>query len=81
MMQSRIPVSVQGQARSSIETRLGQIGPASRRPTRAFHTMQILLDRGEQNDWFGSGESWIEAIVAASAFYICTRAKPARIQA
>jgi hypothetical protein len=38
--------------------------------------MQILLDRGEQNDWFGSGESWIEAIVAASAFYICTCAHP-----
>ena len=32
--------------------------------------LQILLDRGEQKDWFGSGEIWIEAIVAASAFYI-----------
>jgi DHA2 family multidrug resistance protein len=31
--------------------------------------LQILLDRGEQKDWFGSGEIWIEAIVAASAFY------------
>jgi DHA2 family multidrug resistance protein len=32
--------------------------------------LQILLDRGEQKDWFGSGEIWIEATVAASAFYI-----------
>jgi MFS transporter, DHA2 family, multidrug resistance protein len=31
---------------------------------------QILLDRGEQNDWFGSSETWIEAIVAGSAFYV-----------
>jgi len=32
--------------------------------------LQVLLDRGEQLDWFGSGEIWIEAIVAASAFYL-----------
>src|SRR6476660_4767662 len=36
----------------------------------AIAAMQILLDRGEQKDWFGSGEIWIEAIIAASAFYI-----------
>ncbi len=32
--------------------------------------LQMLLDRGEQLDWFGSGEIIIEAIIAASAFYI-----------
>jgi DHA2 family multidrug resistance protein len=32
---------------------------------------QLLLDRGEQLDWFGSGEIIIEAIIAASAFYLC----------
>src|SRR5258705_989377 len=32
--------------------------------------LQVMLDRGEQLDWFGSGEIWIEAIVAASAFYL-----------
>jgi DHA2 family multidrug resistance protein len=32
--------------------------------------LQVLLDRGEQKDWFNSGEIWIEAIVAASAFYL-----------
>ena len=31
---------------------------------------QILLDRGEQKDWFGSSEIWIEAIIASSAFYL-----------
>ena len=31
---------------------------------------QLVLDRGEQLDWFGSGEIIIEAIVAASAFYL-----------
>jgi MFS transporter, DHA2 family, multidrug resistance protein len=36
----------------------------------AIGAMQILLDRGEEKDWFGSGEIWIEAIIAASAFYL-----------
>jgi DHA2 family multidrug resistance protein len=36
----------------------------------AIGAMQILLDRGEERDWFGSGEIWIEAIVAVSAFYL-----------
>jgi DHA2 family multidrug resistance protein len=31
---------------------------------------QIMLDRGEQQDWFSSGEIVLEAIVAASAFYL-----------
>src|ERR1700677_4224329 len=32
--------------------------------------MQVMLDRGEELDWFGSGEIIIEAIIAASAFYL-----------
>ena len=36
----------------------------------AIGALQVLLDRGEQLDWFGSGEIWIEAIVASSAFYL-----------
>src|ERR1700675_3644828 len=36
----------------------------------AIGAMQIALDRGEEKDWFGSGEIVIEAIVAASAFYL-----------
>jgi MFS transporter, DHA2 family, multidrug resistance protein len=32
--------------------------------------LQIFLDRGEQLDWFSSGEIIIEAIVCAAAFYI-----------
>jgi MFS transporter, DHA2 family, multidrug resistance protein len=36
----------------------------------AIGALQILLDRGEQLDWFSSGEIWIEAIVAGSAFYL-----------
>ncbi len=36
----------------------------------AIGALQILLDRGEQQDWFASGEIWIEAIIAASAFYL-----------
>ena len=31
---------------------------------------RLMLDRGEQLDWFGSGEIIIEAIVAASALYL-----------
>jgi DHA2 family multidrug resistance protein len=33
-------------------------------------TLQILLDRGEQLDWFSSGEIVLEAIIAASALYL-----------
>ena len=33
-------------------------------------SLQIFLDRGEQLDWFSSGEIIVEALVCASAFYI-----------
>ncbi len=33
-------------------------------------SLQIFLDRGEQLDWFSSGEIMIEALVCACAFYI-----------
>jgi len=36
----------------------------------ALIALQMLLDRGEEKDWFASGEIWIEAIIAASAFYV-----------
>jgi MFS transporter, DHA2 family, multidrug resistance protein len=32
--------------------------------------LQVMLDRGEIKDWFSSGELIIEAVVAASAFYL-----------
>jgi len=36
----------------------------------AIAALQMVLDRGEQLNWFSSGEIMVEAIVAASAFYI-----------
>jgi DHA2 family multidrug resistance protein len=36
----------------------------------AIAALQIFLDRGEQLDWFSSGEIVVEAIVCASAFYV-----------
>jgi DHA2 family multidrug resistance protein len=36
----------------------------------AIAAMQVLLDRGEELDWFSSGEIVAEAIIAASAFYL-----------
>ena len=36
----------------------------------AIGAFQMFLDRGEQLDWFSSGEILIEAVVAASAFYV-----------
>src|SRR5260370_12958398 len=36
----------------------------------AIGALQIFLDRGEELDWFSSGEIIIEAIVCATAFYI-----------
>ena len=31
--------------------------------------LQVMLDRGEDQGWFGSSEIWAEAIVAAAGFY------------
>jgi DHA2 family multidrug resistance protein len=36
----------------------------------AIGAMQIALDRGEELDWFGSGEIVIETIIAAAALYL-----------
>jgi DHA2 family multidrug resistance protein len=36
----------------------------------ALAGLQIMLDRGEIKDWFGSAEIVTEAVVAASAFYL-----------
>ncbi|GGF45072.1 EmrB/QacA family drug resistance transporter [Aliidongia dinghuensis] len=36
----------------------------------AIGAMQVAVDRGEQKDWFGSGEIVTEAIIAAAAFYL-----------
>src|SRR6202049_4105489 len=36
----------------------------------AIAALQIMLDRGQLKDWFGSTEIWIEATVAAVAFYL-----------
>jgi MFS transporter, DHA2 family, multidrug resistance protein len=36
----------------------------------AVGALQITLDRGQLKDWFGSTEIWIEAAVAATAFYL-----------
>jgi MFS transporter, DHA2 family, multidrug resistance protein len=36
----------------------------------AIGAFQVMLDRGEELDWFGSGEIWTEAIIAGSAFYL-----------
>jgi DHA2 family multidrug resistance protein len=34
----------------------------------AIGSLQLLLDRGTQNDWFGSTETWVEAIVFTFSF-------------
>jgi DHA2 family multidrug resistance protein len=36
----------------------------------AIGAFQVMLDRGEELDWFGSGEIVTEAIIAAAAFYL-----------
>jgi DHA2 family multidrug resistance protein len=33
-------------------------------------SLQLMLDRGETNDWFGSAETWIELIVAGLGMYL-----------
>ena len=36
--------------------------------SRAIGALQMLLDRGELEDWLGSTEIWIEATVSCVAF-------------
>jgi len=36
----------------------------------AIGALQIMLDRGEQKDWFGSAEIIVEAAIAVGAFYL-----------
>jgi MFS transporter, DHA2 family, multidrug resistance protein len=36
----------------------------------AIAALQLFLDRGEQLDWFSSGEIMIEAVISGSAFYL-----------
>jgi len=46
----------------------------------AIGALQMLLDRGEQNDWFSSTETWIEAIamvIAVTYFIAHTALTPA----
>jgi DHA2 family multidrug resistance protein len=53
--------------------------PAHRRPLEwlgflllaiALAAFQLMLDRGQQNDWFGSGETIAEAVTAACALWM-----------
>ncbi|CAL4867660.1 Fatty acid resistance protein FarB [Asticcacaulis sp. MM231] len=46
----------------------------------AIGSLQMLLDRGQSNDWFSSSETWIEAIivfVSLGYFIIHTATRPA----
>jgi len=46
----------------------------------AIGALQMLLDRGEQNDWFASAETWFEAVLLAlslSYFIAHTALRPA----
>jgi MFS transporter, DHA2 family, multidrug resistance protein len=36
----------------------------------AIGSFQLMLDRGQSQDWFGATEIWIEAVVAALALYL-----------
>ena len=36
----------------------------------AISALQLMLDRGERQDWFGSTEIILEAVIAAIAFYL-----------
>jgi len=38
----------------------------------AVGALQLMLDRGQTNDWFGSVETWVEAVLAALGAYLFT---------
>jgi DHA2 family multidrug resistance protein len=47
----------------------------------ALGALQLLMDRGQQNDWFSSTETWIEAVIgviAATYFVAHTLMTPAK---
>ena len=56
------------ETRRDLGARLDWMGFASLGLTIA--SLQIFLDRGEQLDWFSSGEIKIEALIAACSFYV-----------
>ncbi len=52
----------------------------------AIGSFQLMLDRGQTKDWFGSTEIWIEAVVAGVALYLfvvhmLTTTKPSFVSA
>ncbi len=56
------------ETKADIRTRLDWLGFGAL--SIAIAALQVFLDRGEQLDWFSSGEIVIEALVAAGAFYV-----------
>ena len=56
------------ESRADARTRLDWIGFGAL--SVAIAALQVFLDRGEQLDWFSSGEIVTEALIAACAFYV-----------
>ncbi len=56
------------ETKRDVAARLDWLGFAALSVTIA--ALQIFLDRGEQLDWFSSGEIIIEAMICAAAFYV-----------
>ncbi|WP_428977814.1 DHA2 family efflux MFS transporter permease subunit [Lichenibacterium minor] len=56
------------ETRRDLQARLDWTGFAALGLTIA--SLQIFLDRGEQLDWFSSGEIRVEALIAACSFYV-----------
>ncbi len=56
------------ETRADARTRLDWLGFGAL--SVAIASLQVFLDRGEQLDWFSSGEITVEALIAASAFYV-----------
>lgn len=60
--------SVMGESEHGSRGRFDMIGFAAL--ALAVGAFQLMLDRGQIQDWFESREIWIEALVAAFAFYV-----------
>ena len=55
-------------SRAKVQRRLDIFGAVAL--AIALGALQLMLDRGQENDWFQAKETWVELLIALSAFWV-----------